>query len=125
MAQRFASFNFSDVPGFPHAVPTIDEWGDFIPRFKENDDDNPAHHVIKFHQYMDQLGIHHEDVLMKMFRYSLDGCARQQWYMNIPPSSISSLKDFHDAFYSYCKRIYPAKCLSEDAVGDMHYISRV
>ena len=52
MAQRFAPFNFSDVPGFPHEVPTMDEWGDFLPRFKENDDDNPTHHVIKFHQYM-------------------------------------------------------------------------
>ena len=37
LAQRFAPFNFSDVPGFPHAVPTMDEWGDFLPRFKEND----------------------------------------------------------------------------------------
>jgi hypothetical protein len=28
-------------------------------------------------------------------------------------SSISSLEDFHDAFYSYCKRIYPAERLFE------------
>ena len=62
---------------------------------------------------MDQLSIHHEDVLMKMFMYSLDGCARQ-WYRTLPPSSISSLKDFHDAFYLYCKRIYPVECLFED-----------
>ena len=26
---------------------------------------------------------------------------------------MSSLKYFHDAFYSYCKRIYPAECLFE------------
>ena len=59
-----------------------------------------------------QLSIHHEDVLMKMFMYSLDGCVRQ-WYITLPASSISSLKDFHDAFYSYCRRIYPAECLFE------------
>ena len=61
---------------------------------------------------MDQLSIHHKDVLMKMFMYSLDGCARK-WYRTLPTSSISSLKDFHDSFYSYCKRIYLAECLFE------------
>ena len=110
LAKRFALLNFSNVPGFPNTVPIIDEWGDFLPRFQEKEEDNLAHHVIKFHQYMDQLSIHHEDVLMKMFMYSLDGCARQ-WYITLPASSISSLKYFHDAFYSYCKRIYPAECL--------------
>ena len=124
LAQRFALLNFSNVHGFPNTVPIIDEWGYFLPRFREKEEDNLAHHVIKFHQYMDQLSIHHEDVLMKMFMYSLEGFARQ-WYRILPTASISTLKDFHDAFYSYCKRIYPAKCLSEDAVGDMHYISRV
>ena len=42
--------------------------------------------------------------------YSLDGCARK-WYKTLPASSISSLKYFHDAFYSYYKRIYIAECL--------------
>ena len=105
-AQIFAPFNFSDVPGFPNTVPTMDEWGYFLPWFEEKEEDNPAHHVIKFHQYMDQLSIHHEYVLVKMFMYSLDGSARK-WYRTLPPSSISSLKDFHDTFNSYYKRIYP------------------
>ena len=69
-----------------------------------------ALHVIKFHQYMDQANIHHEDALMKMFMYSLEGDARQ-WYMSLPISNISSLKDFNAAFFLYCKRIYPAECL--------------
>ena len=55
VAQRLASFDFSDIPGFPNTVPTIDEWGDFLPQFKEKEEDNPAHHVIKFHQYMHTL----------------------------------------------------------------------
>jgi hypothetical protein len=49
---------------------------------------------------------------MKMFVYSLEGDARQ-WYRSLPISSISSLKDFHVAFHSYCKRIYPAERLFE------------
>ena len=37
--------------------------------------------------------------------YSLYGDARQ-WYFSLPPSSISSLKDFHRAFTEHCKRYY-------------------
>ena len=62
---------------------------------------------------MDQLGIHHEDVLLKMFMYSMEGNARQ-WYRSLPISSISSIKDFHAIFYDYCKRIYFADLLLED-----------
>ena len=98
LAQRFAPLNFSIVPGFPNTVPTMDEWGDFLPQFREKEEDNLAHHVIKFHQYMDQLSIHHEDVLMKMFMYSLDGCARQ-WYRTLPASSISSRDDFKEPYF--------------------------
>ena len=72
VAQRFAPLNFSDIPGFPNTVPTMDIWGDCLPRFRENKEDNPSDHLIKFHQCMVQLNIQHEDVLMKMFMYSLE-----------------------------------------------------
>ena len=49
LAQRFDLLNFLVVPGFPNIVPIIDEWGYFLPRFQEKEEDNPAHHVIKFH----------------------------------------------------------------------------
>ena len=77
VAARFSTLKFSAIAEFPNDVPTMDEWGDFLPHFREKEEDNSTHHVIKFHQCMDQLSIHHEDVLMKMFMYSLDGCARQ------------------------------------------------
>jgi hypothetical protein len=38
-------------------------------------------------------GIHHEDVLLKMFMFSLAGDARE-WYFSLPPASISSLGNF-------------------------------
>jgi hypothetical protein len=94
LAARFSPFNFVDIPYFPDVVPTIDEWGDCLPRFKENKDNHHAQYLIKFHECMDQLHIHHEDVLMKMFMYSLEGDARQ-WYRYLPLGSISSLKIFH------------------------------
>ena len=37
--------------------------------------------------------------------YSLYSDARE-WYFSLPPSSISSLKDFHRAFTEHCKRYF-------------------
>jgi hypothetical protein len=87
-------------------VPLIDEWKDLLPRFYEGKDDNRVDHVHEFHALMHQLDIHHEYILMKMFMYSLDGDARK-WYFSLPPSNISSLKDFHRVFNDHCKRFYP------------------
>ena len=83
LARRFAPFNFSDVPGFPNPVPTMDVWGDCLPWFRERKEDNPSDHLIIFHQYMVQLNIQHEDVPMKMFMYSLEQDARK-WYFLFP-----------------------------------------
>ena len=49
LARKFAPFNFSDIPGFPNPVPTMDVWGDCLPRFRESKEDNPSDHLIKFH----------------------------------------------------------------------------
>ena len=62
LTRRFAPFNFSDIPSFPNPVPTMDVWGDCLPRFIESKEDNPSDHLIKFHQCMVQLNIQHEDV---------------------------------------------------------------
>ena len=35
VARRFAPLNFSDIPGFPNPVPTMDIWGDCLPWFRE------------------------------------------------------------------------------------------
>jgi len=49
LAQRFEPFNLSTITSFPNDVSTIDIWGDFLPRLKEKNEDNPTLHVIKFH----------------------------------------------------------------------------
>jgi hypothetical protein len=113
LTRRFSPLNFSAIDGYPHLVPQIDEWKDLLPRFYEGDDDNHFEHVHEFHALMQQLDIHHEDILMKMFMYSLEGDARK-WYRTLSASSISSLKDFHDVFYSHCKIIYPPERLFEN-----------
>lgn len=122
VARRFAPLDFYEVTGFPHSVPPSriqyhrlcqsgeifclsSEWGDFLPIFGEKKEYIPAHHLIKFYECMDLLDLQHKDVHMKMFMYSLDGDARE-WYFSLPPSSISSLKDFHTVFYQHYKRYF-------------------
>jgi hypothetical protein len=103
-------FYFSVVPGFPNVVPTVDEWGDYFPIFREHKEDNPAQHLHEFHELMHQWEIHHEDVLMKMFMFSLDGDVRE-WYQSLPPASISSLEQFHAAFNKHCQRYYSSELI--------------
>lgn len=66
---------------------------------------------------MFQLGIYHEDVLMKMFMISLEGNARK-WYKSLPAACIVSLKDFHALFHSCCKRFYPDELLLESCFNE-------
>jgi hypothetical protein len=88
---RFAPFDFSVLLGFTNTIPHIEEWGDCLPIFKEDDGYSPIEHLIAFHKYMHQMGIFHEDVLMKMFMFYLEGDARQ-WYKYLPPGSVSYLR---------------------------------
>jgi hypothetical protein len=69
---------------------------------------------------MDQLDIHHEDVLMKMFMYSLEGDARG-WYRSLPPSSISSLQEFHTMFHHHFKIFYPDDLLFENCCKEFEF----
>ena len=79
VAWRFAPLDFSVVPGFPHLVPSMTEWGYFFPIFRERTEDILADHLIKFHECMNLLDLQHKNVRMKMFMYSLDGDACE-WY---------------------------------------------
>jgi hypothetical protein len=113
IAARFSPLDFTNVYGFPNTVPDIKIWEDVLPKFGEYADDNPAQHLFEFHKLMDELNVHHEDVLMKLFMFSLERDARL-WYKSLPHSSIPSLKDFHTLFHQHCKRIYSAEILFED-----------
>jgi hypothetical protein len=65
------------------------------------------------------LDVYHEDVLMKMFVFSLEGDARE-WYRSLPPSSISSLKEFHRVFHHRCERYFSREILLEGCCEEFH-----
>ena len=52
LAWRFAPFNFSVIPGFPNVVPSLDGWSDYLPIFREHEEENPAQHLCEFHELM-------------------------------------------------------------------------
>jgi hypothetical protein len=105
MNKRYAFFNFSSISGYPHPVPSRDEWERSIPRFRGEEWEVPAEHLLDFHDFIHRLQIVHEDVQIKLFRFSLEGIARD-WYRSLPVASISSLADFHAAFHLFCKEIF-------------------
>ena len=109
LARRYAFCDFSNIPGFPHPVPTITEWGDYLPRFRGNKHDHPGQHLLNFHKCMLEHEFVHEDVLIKMFRFSLEEHSRE-WCQSLPVASIHSLKDFYAAF----KQRYSADLLLEE-----------
>jgi hypothetical protein len=118
-AHRFAPFNFSAIPGFPNVVPSPHELGDYFPIFGKCEDDNPAQHLSEFHELMRQWEIHHEDVLLKMFMFSLAGDAHK-WYHSLPPASISSLSKFHATFIAYCHEFYPSELICHNCGEGYH-----
>jgi len=75
LARRFAPLNVLAIPGFPNPMPSFPECAEFLPIFRGDEEDNPAQHLLHFHQCIDQFDICHEDALMKIFVYSLDGDA--------------------------------------------------
>ena len=130
LAQRFVPFIFSAIPGFPNDVPSPDEWSNYLPRFREREEDNPAQHLWEFHELMHQWEIHHLDVLLKMSMFSLAGDACK-WYHSLPPASISSLTEFHAAFTAYCQKLYPSELIFHNCCegynncipdGDVSYV---
>jgi len=40
LASRFSPLNFSAIYGFPNLVPHLSEWGDLLPIFREEKDDD-------------------------------------------------------------------------------------
>jgi hypothetical protein len=110
LAQRLAFCDFSDVVGFPNPMLSRGEWEGSLPTFKGEDWEVPAKHLLDFHEFIRERQIVHEDVKIKIFRYSLKGAALD-WCRSLPAASINSLKGFHDTFNLFCKDEFSADVL--------------
>ena len=67
----------------------------------------------------------HEDSLMKLLMFSLEGHARS-WYEGLPAGILSSLKYFHTIFHVHFKRHYPSLLLLQDCcTQDREFLENV
>jgi hypothetical protein len=53
LAMRFSPLKFSTISSFPNPMPHLSEWGDLLPIFREEKDDDHVQHLIYFHQCME------------------------------------------------------------------------
>ena len=73
---RYAPMNPSHIPSFPNLMSHID-WQSYLPKLKDEEGDDVALHLIKFHMHSCKLKVEwHEDCLMKMFMATLEGKTR-------------------------------------------------
>jgi hypothetical protein len=123
LAQRLAFYDFSQIVGFPNPLPDRDEWEDILPEFQEKNLEVPAEHLLDFHEVIHRLNIMHEDVQIKIFKYSLKGVALD-WCRSLPTASIHSLTGFHTTFNSFCKDYFPAECLYENCCDEFSLLHK-
>ena len=82
-AARYAPMNISSIPVYPNKIPLVN-CQTYIPRFNDEKGDDAAIHLFRFHKHIHKLGVGwHEDYLMKLFMFSLEGYARS-WYVSRP-----------------------------------------
>jgi hypothetical protein len=119
LAKRYAFCDFSSIAGFPNQVPTRDEWENSLPKFRGEEWEVPAEHLLDFHEFINRLEIVHDDVQIKLFKFSLEGIALD-WCRSLPDASISSLAEFHSAFHVFCKDHFSADLLFPDCCHEFN-----
>jgi hypothetical protein len=105
LAQSFSPFNFSAISGYPHPVLDRNEWDYYLLRFRGSEHDDPGKHLFNFHRCMIEHDFVHKYVLIKMFKFYLEGDA-PEWCKSLHAASIHSLKDFHNVFNAYYVKSY-------------------
>ena len=66
-ATRYAPINIASIPGYPNKIPLVN-WQIDLPRFNDENNDDAAIHLLRFHKHIHKLGMGwHEDSLMKLF----------------------------------------------------------
>jgi hypothetical protein len=75
---------------------------DSIPKFCGHDD-SVILHILSFMEFISNIGIIHEDVVMRFFAHGLERSARE-WFKHLGRGEISSFAGFVEAF---CKKWSP------------------
>jgi hypothetical protein len=79
--------------------------------------------LLDFHDFIDRLEIIHEDVQIKLFKFSLEGIALD-WCRSLPSASVCSLADFHAAFHVFCKDHFSDDLLYPECCHDFNLLNK-
>jgi len=113
IARTYAPLKRDQIPGFPNQMHKVN-WQRNFPMFKDEDGDDVALHLVRFHMHARKLKVQFpEDCLLNMFMAYFEGKA-WSWYERLPPICIYSLKDFHSICFEKYREFYPSFLLIED-----------
>ena len=110
--------NLAHIPSFHNTIPKVD-WLTYLPKFKDQEGDDAAFHLIKFHIHISWLKVQFpEDFPMKMFMATLEDKART-WYEKLPHASVYSLQYFYVVFCENYKSNHPSLALVKSVSANL------
>jgi hypothetical protein len=86
------------LSSFLHSYPP--RFVDYLPTFSGKDNTIGEKHLSAFQDFIDNLEILHEDIIMRLFSKYLIGDAAL-WFKNMEVASIGSWDELYDTFLKY------------------------
>jgi hypothetical protein len=86
------------LPSFLHPYPL--EFLDYLPTFSGKNNTTGEEHLSPFQDFIDNLEILHEDIIMRIFSKYLIGYVAL-WFKNMEVASIGSWDELYDTFLKY------------------------
>ena len=91
------SLHFSNLCGFPNDCYNHNEIYKGSPKFFGNDGDSVTHHFDTFFKLVADFNVVHENDLMMIFSFSLNGDAKN-WFYDLHEKFIISIVSFFECF---------------------------
>ena len=88
--ERYRQIYFLGIPRCPNEIPK--GLGDKVAKFARNNAITSEQHLRDFSGLLNDYEVEHEDVVIKLFVYSLTEDARD-WFKRLPNDSITSWSD--------------------------------
>jgi hypothetical protein len=96
MLNLYAPLNLANVANPLNALP-VGNYGKYMPKFAGNNAITVESHIKTFLEYLENIGVTEEDMVMRIFAPSLTLDARD-WYKVLAVNNIDGWNTFHDRF---------------------------
>lgn len=96
----YKPLNLASIPGYPNVMPK--ESHKWLPKFTGNNVVTPEEYIYAIDMALENEGVEHEDIAMKLLAMSLNEDA-QRWFKSLPDNHLASYEDFAKFFKSRWK----------------------